>query len=193
MGVSKFSPTVRGSMSFRRAAAHRQGKLGRVGRDVFNTLAVRPYVKRRVAALARRHALIVDFDMSLRRLAGRFAAAWLGVNRFSFDAHLANRPRKKRRLATQFARYDGVAALNQHMADEARAMFGDGLQRLFVLPNAIDSASPKTAGPACRRLAMRRTSYRSRGSTRFRDHRTLLRAYAELIRDGSSRASGDRR
>ncbi|KNH08951.1 Alpha-1,4-N-acetylgalactosamine transferase PglH [Candidatus Burkholderia brachyanthoides] len=76
----------------KRRYEHRLSKLGRIGRDVFNTLAISPYVRRRVEALARWHALIVDYDMSLRRL--------------------ANRPRKKRRLATQFARYDGVAALN---------------------------------------------------------------------------------
>ncbi|KMQ79930.1 Alpha-1,4-N-acetylgalactosamine transferase PglH [Candidatus Burkholderia pumila] len=106
---------------------------------MFNTLAVRPYVKRHVAKLAQSHALIVDYDMSLRRLAGEFFnTAWLGVNHFSFDARLAHRPRKKRRLAAQFARYDGVAALNQHMADEVRRMFGGALQQLFVLPNAID-------------------------------------------------------
>ena len=58
-----------------RRHAHRLGKLGRIGRDVFNTLAVRSYVKRRVAQLARRHALIVDFDLSLQRLAGRFDTA----------------------------------------------------------------------------------------------------------------------
>lgn len=121
-----------------RRYVNRLSKLGRVARDVFNTLAVRPYVKRRVAELARRHALIVDYDMSLRRLAGRFGPAWLGVNHFSFDARLAHRARKKRRLTAQFARYDGVAALNEHMAEEARKMFGDALKRLFVLPNAID-------------------------------------------------------
>jgi len=58
-----------------RRYAHRLSKLGRIGRDVFNTLVVRPYVKTRVAELAQRHEIIVDFDMSLRRLAGRFGVA----------------------------------------------------------------------------------------------------------------------
>ncbi|WP_159836847.1 glycosyltransferase [Burkholderia sp. 8Y] len=169
-----------------RRYARKLSKLGRVGRDVFNTLAVRPYVKRRVEALARRHALIVDYDMSLRRLAGRFDTAWLGVNHFSFDARLGARPRKKRRLATQFARYDGIAALNQHMADEARRMFGDGLQRLFVLPNAIDierirhnalaSEAPPCDAPYIVSVA--------RLDEIQKDHRTLLRAYARLVREG---------
>jgi glycosyltransferase involved in cell wall biosynthesis len=165
--------------------ARKLGKLGRIGRDMFNTLAVRPYVKRRVEALARRHALIVDYDMSLRRLAGQFDTAWLGVNHFSFDARLANRPRKKRRLATQFARYDGVAALNQHMADEARRMFGNVLQQLFMLPNAIDierirdnGKAPET--PPCTAPYIVSVA---RLDEIQKDHRTLLRAYARLVRD----------
>nr|WP_309918010.1 MULTISPECIES: glycosyltransferase [unclassified Caballeronia] len=173
----------------KRRYAQSLSKLGRVGRDVFNTLAVRPYVKRRVAELARRHALIVDYDMSLRRLAGQFGVAWLGVNHFSFDARLANRPRKQRRLATQFARYDGVGALNQHMADEARAMFGDRLQRLFTLPNAIDierirsnGAAPQT--PPCDAPYIVSVA---RLDEIQKDHRTLLRAYAQLIRDPAIR------
>jgi glycosyltransferase involved in cell wall biosynthesis len=169
-----------------RRYAHRLSKLGRIGRDVFNTLVVRPYVKRRVAALARRHALIVDYDMSLRRLAGQFDIAWLGVNHFSFDARLANRPRKKRRLATQFAHYHGVAALNQHMANEARSMFGNLLQRLFVLPNAIDidrirdDASAAVA-PPCNAPYIVSVA---RLDEIQKDHRTLLRAYARLVSDG---------
>jgi glycosyltransferase involved in cell wall biosynthesis len=169
----------------KRRYARKLGKLGRIGRDMFNTLAVRPHVKRRVEALARRHALIVDYDMSLRRLAGQFDTAWLGVNHFSFDARLANRPRKKRRLATQFARYDGVAALNQHMADEARRMFGNVLQQLFMLPNAIDierirdnGQAPET--PPCTAPYIVSVA---RLDEIQKDHRTLLRAYARLVRD----------
>lgn len=169
-----------------RRYARKLSKLGRVGRDVFNTLAVRPFVKRRIQALARRHALIVDFDMSLRRLAGQFGTAWLGVNHFSFDARLGARPRKKRRLAAQFARYDGVAALNQHMADEARRMFGDGLQRLFVLPNAIDIERIRrdalaTETPLCDAPYIVSVA---RLDEIQKDHRTLLRAYARLVSAG---------
>ena len=121
-----------------RRYAHRLSKLGRVGRDVFNTLAVRPYVKARVAALAQRHDIIIDFDMSLRRLAGRFGVAWLGVNHFSFDARLGGRPRKMKRMLAQYGRYDGIAALNRQMADEASELFNGHLRNVFVLPNAID-------------------------------------------------------
>jgi glycosyltransferase involved in cell wall biosynthesis len=172
-----------------RRYAHRLGTLGRIGRDVFNTLAVRPYVKRRVETLARQHAVVIDYDMSLRRLAGRFGTAWLGVNHFSFEARLGARPRKTRRLGAQFARYHGVAALNQHMADEAHAMFGDGLQRVFVLPNAIDidrirDHSRVDVAPPCDAPYIVSVA---RLDEIQKDHRTLLRAYARLIRDTSIR------
>ncbi|WP_250526148.1 glycosyltransferase [Caballeronia sp. GAWG2-1] len=169
-----------------RRYAKRLGKLGRIGRDVFNTLVVRPYVKRRVETLARQHALIVDYDMSLRRLAGQFDIAWLGVNHFSFDARLASRPRRQRRLAEQFARYDGVAALNDHMAAEARAMFGSGLKRIFVLPNAIDIERIRQNGQISEAAPCDAPYIVSvaRLDEIQKDHRTLLRAYAELVRDG---------
>jgi glycosyltransferase involved in cell wall biosynthesis len=163
--------------------AHTLSKLGRVGRDVFNTLAVRPYVKARVAELAQRHEIIIDFDMSLRRLAGRFGTAWLGVNHFSFDARLGGRRRKMKRMLTQYGRYDGIAALNRHMAEEATALFDGHLRNVFVLPNAIDidrirenaaaREAPPCAGPYIVSVA--------RLDEIQKDHRTLLRAYAQLV------------
>ena len=167
-----------------RRYAQRLSKLGRVGRDVFNTLAVRPYVKARVAALAQRHDIIIDFDMSLRRLAGRFGVACLGVNHFSFDARLGGRRRKMKRLLAQYGRYDGIAALNHQMADEASELFNGHLRNVFVLPNAIDIdrirengayvEPPPCAGPYIVSVA--------RLDEIQKDHRTLLRAYAQLVR-----------
>lgn len=165
----------------------RLSKLGRVGRDVFSTLFVRPYVKRRVRELAKRHAIIVDYDMSLRRMAGEFGVAWLGVNHFSFDARLGKRPRKMKRLVAQYQRYDGVAALNQHMADEAATLFGGALRNLFVLPNAIDierirenaRAVPDDA-PYLQRPYIVSVA---RLDEIQKDHRTLLRGYARLVRE----------
>ena len=167
-----------------RRYARRLSRLGRIGRDVFNTLAVRPYVKRRVAELARKHTLIVDFDMSLRRLAGRFGARWLGVNHFSFDARFANRARRIRRLGMQYARYDGVAALNEDMADEARKLFGDRIRRIFVLPNALDIERIRVAGraeatPPCDAPYIVSVA---RLDELQKDHRTLLLAYVTLVR-----------
>ncbi|CAB3759783.1 glycosyltransferase [Paraburkholderia solisilvae] len=168
-----------------RRYAHKLSKPGRVGRDVFNTLAVRPHVRRRIAALAQRHDVIVDFDMSLRRWASQFGIAWLGVNHFSFDARLGNRPRKARRLALQYARYDAVVALNQHMADEAKAMFGGNLRRLVVLPNAIDihaiRAAANAPGASTAPCSAPYIVSVARLDEIQKDHRTLLRAYAEMV------------
>jgi glycosyltransferase involved in cell wall biosynthesis len=168
-----------------RRYAKRLSKLGRLGRDVFNTLVVRPYVKERLAALARRFHIIVDFDMSLRRIAGEFDVAWLGVNHFSFDARLGSRPRKRRRLMTQFARYDSIAALNQHMADEAAVMFGDNLRNVFVLPNAIDIARIRERASIveARPCSAPYIVSVARLDEVQKDHRTLLRAYARLVRE----------
>lgn len=165
----------------------RLGKLGRVARDVHNTLAVRPYVAKRMAELAREVDVIVDFDLSLRRLSGRFGVTWLGVNHFSFDARLGGRPRKIQRLLKQYQRYDGVAALNQHMADEAKRIFQGKLERVIVLPNALDIASIReraTAPSDAAKLVPDGVPYIvsvARLDEIQKDHRTLLRAYAELL------------
>lgn len=165
----------------------RLSKLGRVARDIHNTLAVRPHVAERMAKLAREVDVIVDFDMSLRRLSGRFGVTWLGVNHFSFDARLGGRPRKIQRLLKQYRRYDGVAALNQHMADEAKRIFQGKLERVIVLPNALDIASIRERAAAPRdtaRLAPDGVPYIvsvARLDEIQKDHRTLLRAYAELL------------
>ena len=169
----------------------RLGKLGRIARDVHNTLAVRPHVAKRAAQLAHGVDVIVDFDMSLRRLSGRFDVAWLGVNHFSFDARLGGRPRKIQRLLTQYRRYHGVAALNQHMADEAARIFEGKLEGVIVLPNAIDIESIRERASACYddiQLTPNGAPYIvsvARLDEVQKDHRTLLRAYAELARRGA--------
>jgi len=169
----------------------RLGKLGRIARDVHNTLAVRPHVAKRAARLAHGVDVIVDFDMSLRRLSGRFDVAWLGVNHFSFDARLGGRHRKIQRLLTQYRRYHGVAALNQHMADEAARIFEGKLERVIVLPNAIDIESIHERASARHgdiQVTPDGAPYIvsvARLDEVQKDHRTLLRAYAELARRGT--------
>ncbi|HHT8911038.1 TPA: glycosyltransferase, partial [Burkholderia cenocepacia] len=81
-----------------RRHARKLDKVGRIARDLHGALAVRPYIGRRVAELARDVDVIVDYDLSLRRLAGRFGVAWIGVNHFSFVARLGGRGRRMRRL-----------------------------------------------------------------------------------------------
>jgi glycosyltransferase involved in cell wall biosynthesis len=89
-----------------------------------------------------------------------------------------------KRLLAQYGRYDGIAALNRQMADEARELFDGHLRNVFVLPNAIDIdrirengayvEAPPCAGPYIVSVA--------RLDEIQKDHRTLLRAYAQLVR-----------
>lgn len=170
-----------------RRYAGRLGKVGRVCRDVFNTTAVHPYVRKRLAALARRHDVLIDFDMSLRRWVGELGIAAAAVSHFSFNARYGHRPRKVRRLASQLRRYDGVIALNQQMADEAPVLFGKDLPPPFLLPNAIDidAIRARASAPDAPQSPTRAPYIVSvaRLDELQKDHRTLLHAYAKLSCD----------
>jgi glycosyltransferase involved in cell wall biosynthesis len=165
-------------------------KPGRLARDVHNTLVVRPHVAKRIKELAYGADVIVDFDTSLRRLSGRFSAIWIGVNHFSFNTRLGGRPRKIRRMLAQYKRYDGVAVLNQHMANEAARIFDGKLKRVVILPNAIDieSIRKRAASPQGNiQVTPNNAPYIvsvARLDEVQKDHRTLLRAYAELMKRG---------
>nr|WP_249188791.1 glycosyltransferase [Burkholderia dolosa] len=169
----------------RRRYAGQLGKAGRIARDVHGAAAVRPYIAKRIAELARRVDVIVDFDLSLRRLAGRFNVGWIGVNHFSFIARLGGQGRRVKRLMNQYNRYDGIAALNPQMAAEAGEMFGERLPRVIVLPNAIDiDAIRANAGAPHRTVVDAGVPYIvsvARLDELQKDHRTLLRAYAQLV------------
>ncbi|VWC13419.1 glycosyl transferase [Burkholderia aenigmatica] len=167
-----------------RRHAHKLGKAGRIARDLHGALAVRPHIGRRVAELARNVDVIVDYDLSLRRLAGRFGVAWIGVNHFSFVARLGGQGRRVRRLLDQYSRYDSIAALNPQMGDEADRMFGDRLQQVTVLPNAIDIDAIRANATAPRPALPGGVPYIvsvARLDELQKDHRTLLRAYAQLV------------
>jgi glycosyltransferase involved in cell wall biosynthesis len=167
-----------------RRYARRLGKAGRIARDVHGALAVRPHIAKHVERLARNVDVIVDFDLSLRRLAGRFGVAWIGVNHFSFVARLGGQGRRVRRLLNQYCRYDRIAALNQQMADEAARMFGNRLS-VVVLPNAVDvdaiRANAAAARPPVTPAGVPYIVSVARLDELQKDHRTLLRAYAQLV------------
>ncbi|RDU96057.1 glycosyltransferase [Trinickia dinghuensis] len=170
-----------------RRYAGRLGKFGRVCRDVFNTAAVHPYVRKRLATLARQHDVLIDFDMSLRRWVRSFDIASVAVSHFSFNARFGHRPRKVRRLSHQLRDYDRVIALNQQMADEAPILFGNELPRPFLLPNAIDvdAIRARANEPAAPRSPVAAPYIVSvaRLDELQKDHRTLLHAYARLLQD----------
>lgn len=193
------------------------GALGRLAREVLHSTVVRPWFGQRLARIARDHDVIVDFDLSLRQFAGRFGIPWIGVNHFSFPARLGGRPAKVRRLARQYRDYDAIAVLNRQMAEEARAMFGEALRALVILPNVIDrtellrraqapAMAPGEAEPAEARHARDAGSARpylisvARLDEIQKDHATLIKAYAlarqtrggnldlVIVGDGASRA-----
>ena len=168
-----------------RRHASRLGKAGRIARDIHGAFAVRPHIARRVAELARNVDVIVDYDLSLRRLAGRFGVPWIGVNHFSFIARLGGQGRRVRRLMNQYNRYDSLAALNPQMAAEAGQMFGERQPRVMVLPNAIDidaiRANAAAAQPPVVPGGVPYIVSVARLDELQKDHRTLLRAYAQLV------------
>lgn len=174
-----------------RRYAGRLGRLGRVGRDVFNTLAAHPYARKRLAELVSRHDVLIDYDLSLRHWMRDLRIPSLGVSHFSFDARYGHRPRKVRRLSQQFRHYTRLVALNPEMAAEAPLLFGSDLPYPFVLPNVvdIDAIRARANAPDARRSPCD-TPYIvsvARLDELQKDHRTLLRAYAQMLSDGPVR------
>lgn len=141
---------------------------------------------RRLRTIATNVDVIVDFDLSLRRVCGRFDVAWLGVNHFSFHARLGRRKRRIRRMMNQYRGYDCLAALTEDMADEAKQLFGQQLTRIAVLPNAVDIGwiKKRAAIDAGRPLPgdVPYIVHVARLDEVQKDHATLLRAYAEMLR-----------
>jgi glycosyltransferase involved in cell wall biosynthesis len=118
-----------------------------------------------------------------------FDIASVAVSHFSFNARFGHRPRKVRHLSQQLRAYDRVIALNQQMADEMPALFGDDLPRPFLLPNAIDIDATRAraqapGAPRSPTIAPYIVSV-ARLDELQKDHRTLLHAYARLLQDRS--------
>ncbi|MGI4857396.1 MAG: glycosyltransferase [Janthinobacterium lividum] len=163
----------------------RLGKFGRLARTVFASTVNKQWAHWRIATIAADYDVIIDFDLSLRHLAGHFGLPWIGISHFSFAARLAGRPAKIARLARQYARYDGIAVLNRAMADEARMLFGDAIRRMLMLPNAIDIDEIRrragAPGPVFDRPYIVSVA---RLDEAQKDHATLFDAYAQLLRSG---------
>lgn len=169
----------------------RLSKLGRVARDIHNALVVRPHVASRVREIAADVDLLIDFDLSLRRLAGQFSVPCVGVSHFSFAARLRGRKNRIRRMAKQYAGYGCLAVLTEEMADEAIQMFREDRRRLMFLPNPIDS-------DWIRQRALENNARAAPCSEPYivsvarldevqKDHTTLLKAYAEIARNARIR------
>ncbi|MBR8060553.1 glycosyltransferase [Burkholderia dolosa] len=142
--------------------------------------AIRPLVARRFLQLAAGYDIVCDFDFSLRRIAGRGAAPWLGISHYSFvarfghksDAYMARRTR-------QYARYAVIAVLTPAMRREAEQMFAGSGVRIVELPNVIDvNTIRRRSEVAFERPAERFVVSVARLDEGQKDHRTLLLAYA---------------
>ncbi|EKS9916238.1 glycosyltransferase [Burkholderia multivorans] len=142
--------------------------------------AIRPLVARRFLQLAAGYDIVCDFDFSLRRIAGRGAAPWLGISHYSFvarfghksDAYMARRRR-------QYARYAAIAVLTPAMRREAEQMFAGSGVRIVELPNVIDvNTIRRRSEVAFERPAERFVVSVARLDEGQKDHRTLLLAYA---------------
>lgn len=166
-------------------------------------VAIRPLVARRFLQLAAGHDLVCDFDFSLRRIAGRGAAPWLGVSHYSFVARFGHKDEAyMARRTRQYARYAAIATLTPAMRREAEKMFAGSGVRIVDLPNVIDVAAIRQrADAAFERPAARFVVSVARLDEGQKDHRTLLRAYAKwrarrpdaadlvLLGDGPDRAA----
>jgi glycosyltransferase involved in cell wall biosynthesis len=142
--------------------------------------AIRPLVARRFLQLAAGYDIVCDFDFSLRRIAGRGAAPWLGISHYSFvarfghksDGYMARRTR-------QYARYAAIAVLTPAMRREAEQMFAGSGVRIVELPNVIDvNTIRRRSEVAFERPAERFVVSVARLDEGQKDHRTLLLAYA---------------
>lgn len=186
------------------AQRHRKlGKFEKLVHKLSTHAAIRPLVARRFLELASRHDIVCDFDLSLRRIAGRAGVPWIGVSHYSFAARLGNKSMGHRtRRIRQFERYAAVAVLTPDMLREARGLFRGTEARAEELPNVIQIDSirrraeepvPKPDSPFIVSVA--------RLDEGQKDHRTLLCAYAKarerlpgigqllLIGEGPDRAS----
>lgn len=168
----------------------RDGSLGAVGkfaRSVLNATFIKYWSKRQMRRIASGYDIIVDFDLSLRHLAGKFDRPWVGVSHFSFAARLTGRRKKIARLAAQYRRYDAIAVLNQAMASEAATLFGNEIQRVMVLPNTVDVTDIQRRATAPLPAAMVGIDVPyivsvARLEEGQKDHRTLIAAYVQLLR-----------
>ncbi|MGY6162078.1 glycosyltransferase [Paraburkholderia strydomiana] len=172
----------------------RQRKLGLGEKLLHKALtygAILPLAARRMRRLASQHDLVCDFDFSLRHLAGCCGVPWIGVSHFSLAARLGNKSeRYVARRVRHFARYSAVAVLTPAMLREARELFATSHVDVTELPNVIDiEALRRAASGQIERPADSFIVSVARLDEGQKDHKTLLRAYAQLRERGRCSAA----
>jgi glycosyltransferase involved in cell wall biosynthesis len=167
--------------------AARRRKLG-TGEKLLHKLltygAIRPLLALRMRHLVKQHDLVCDFDFSLRHIAGSCNVPWFGVNHFSLAARLGSKSaRYIERRVRHYARYSAITVLIPAMLHEARELFSTtGVDMDIVeLPNVIDVDALRSAARAeIKRPAESFIVSVARLDEGQKDHKTLLRAYAQL-------------
>lgn len=137
-------PPGRVSDLMQRRRDHRLGPLRRAMLGVAMQTWVRARVRRELQAVAGQYDVLIDFDLTLRKLAGRLPIPMVGVRHFAF---WPERSAKAMRVGRDLARYARVAVLNETMRAQARVLYGDAV-RLAVLPNAFDMGALRAAAQA---------------------------------------------
>lgn len=171
----------------------RRRKLG-VGAKLLHKLstygAIRPLAALRMRRLAKQHDLVCDFDFSLRHMAGSCNVPWFGVSHFSLAARLGGKSgRYVARRVRHYARYAAIAVLTPAMLQEAQELFSAAGPAIVELPNVIDVDTLRRA--ARREIERPAESFIvsvARLDEGQKDHKTLLRAYAQVRARGRCKA-----
>lgn len=143
---------------------------------------IRPAVARRFLRLARGYDVVCDFDFSLRRIAGRGGMPWIGVSHYSFAARFGEKSAAyMARRVRQYERYTALAVLTPDMRREAESLFADTRVVVTALPNVIDPQALRARADEPAELPAGRFIVSvARLDEGQKDHRTLLRAYAQV-------------
>jgi glycosyltransferase involved in cell wall biosynthesis len=140
--------------------------------------------RRRVEALADAHDAVIDFDMSLARFA-RPPRPLVGISHFTMGGRRTP-PRRARRAASYYPRYDAIVALCDEMAEEGRARFPEVADRFVTLVPGYDETEIRArAGAAVTVPAGPYVVAVARLDESQKDFATLLRAFAQLTGDPS--------
>lgn len=148
------------------------GKFEKIAHKVSTHGAIRPLLAHRFLRLARDQDIVCDFDLSLRRIAGRLGVPWIGFSHYSFAARLGRKSAAHvARRVRQFGRYAALAVLTPDMLREN-------------CPTSSISKRSASVQPMWPNCGAHRSSSRWPGWTK--DRRIIGRCYVPM----RSRASG---
>lgn len=166
--------------------ARKLGPLGKIYEELLLPPVRKPLLNRRFRRIVGDYDIVVDYDMSLSRLTGRLPVPMIGYQHFSV-AHLARGHRRKLRKLRRQCRehYDAVVTLNDSMLRDARALIPEAADKFVRLYNAIDLDSIRTRALASVNAPTQPFIVSvGRLEESQKDFTTLLRAYAQLAKDG---------